>query len=554
MWKIKDVKKNGKKNFKSNVWTLLLVTVVMTFIVGEYFSSNKSFSNINILQEFITDRQNNKKVETFKDDSTIILNEYFDEAISSFVSNRSEGLIEQYNQKHNVYKGVAYTIFNAFTIGQSQLKELVNSIWNSPNKTAIQNAIIISFAIIAMLLRIFISNPILVGESRIYLESINYKKTKIRRLFYPFRKKRYLNIVIAVLLMHLYKFFWNLTIVGGFIKNYSYKMVTYIMAENPNIKPMDAITMSRKMMKGYKWQFFKLDLSFLGWNILAFITFGLSSLYSSPYYKSTVTEIYRIQRNEYKKNKLFNYEMLNDDVLFDKTLLKNQYQNLSSEDLASIENYPGTFVINAKNKPQFEFHHEYDLVSLILLFFVFSIAGWCWEVLLFLFRDGKFVNRGTLYGPWLPIYGVGCTLFIILLQIGGEKNHFSKIANKPFLTFIAIAVVASIVEYFSSFWLEAMTGMKYWNYDGIFMNLNGRICLEGAIFFGLGGSFCLYIVAPFIHKKISKVPQSRKIIVCLILIALMLLDKSITLVYPHQGEGITEYAKPDIEESIHDNN
>ena len=173
MWKIKEVKKNGKKYFKSNVWTLLLVTVIMTVIVGEYFTSNKGLSNIRVLQEFIVDRLNHESIQTFKDDPTIILDEYFDEAISNFISNRSEGLIEQYNQKHNVYKGVAYTIFNAFTIGQNQLKEIVNSIWNSPNKTLFQNIIIITVAFIALGLKIFISNPTLVGESRIYLESIN---------------------------------------------------------------------------------------------------------------------------------------------------------------------------------------------------------------------------------------------------------------------------------------------------------------------------------------------------------------------------------------------
>ena len=540
MWKIKEVKKNGKKYFKSNVWTLLLVTVIMTVIVGEYFTSNKGLSNIRVLQEFIVDRLNHESIQTFKDDPTIILDEYFDEAISNFISNRSEGLIEQYNQKHNVYKGVAYTIFNAFTIGQNQLKEIVNSIWNSPNKTLFQNIIIITVAFIALGLKIFISNPTLVGESRIYLESINYKKTRFRRLFYPFRKGRYKNIVLTILLMHLYKFFWNLTIIGGFIKNYSYKMVTYIIAENPNIKPKDAIKMSREMMDGAKWQLFKLDLSFIGWNILSILTFGISGLYSSPYYKSTLTEIYRLQRKNYKQDKLYNYEMLNDDILFDRDLLKEKYPNMLSEDTQNIQYYPGTFVVSQKNKPQFEFQHKYDLVSLILLFFVFSIAGWCWEVLLFIFRDGVFVNRGTLYGPWLPIYGVGCTLFIILLQVGGEKNHLAKIANKPFLVFIAIAIVATIIEYFSSFWLEAMTSMKYWDYTGIFMNLNGRVCLEGAIFFGLGGSFCYYIVAPFIHKKITKIPQSKKIAVCIVLILLMALDKTVTLVYPHQGEGITE--------------
>ena len=73
--------------------------------------------------------------------------------------------------------------------------------------------------------------------------------------------------------MEFKQFLWNFTIIGGIIKRYSYKMVTYIIAENPHINPNDAIKISEEMMKGNKLQAFKLDLSFIGWNILQIISF-----------------------------------------------------------------------------------------------------------------------------------------------------------------------------------------------------------------------------------------------------------------------------------------
>ena len=117
--------------------------------------------------------------------------------------------------------------------------------------------------------------------------------------------------------MEIYQLLWNLTIVGGIIKKYSYKMIMYIIAENPQISSKDAIRISREMMDGNKLRAFLLDLSFIGWNILQYITFGLAGIYVSPYYTATEVELYAFLRKEYIENKKYGYELLNDTKLYE---------------------------------------------------------------------------------------------------------------------------------------------------------------------------------------------------------------------------------------------
>ena len=71
---------------------------------------------------------------------------------------------------------------------------------------------------------------------RIYLESRIYKKTKIKRVLYTFKNRRYISCIKSILLMEIYKILWNLTIVGGIIKTYSYRMVKYIVALSKGLK------------------------------------------------------------------------------------------------------------------------------------------------------------------------------------------------------------------------------------------------------------------------------------------------------------------------------
>ena len=139
-------------------------------------------------------------------------------------------------------------------------------------------------------------------------------------------------------LNEIYKMLWNLTIVGGIIKNYSYKLVQYIIAENPNIKPKDAIKMSREMMNGNKMQAFKLDMSFIGWNILQYATLGFVGLYVTPYYASTIAELYEVLRKDYIENKKYNVitrvtkQKLSKDNLI-KLIARYGIQELQSENL-----------------------------------------------------------------------------------------------------------------------------------------------------------------------------------------------------------------------------
>jgi len=98
----------------------------------------------------------------------------------------------------------------------------------------------------------------------------------------------------SILLEGLLIYAWSLLlIVPGIIKAYSYAMTQYILADCPDVKAVDAITISRRMMKGHKWEFFVFQLSFLGWFILSGLTLGILSIfYVDPYYYASVAGYY----------------------------------------------------------------------------------------------------------------------------------------------------------------------------------------------------------------------------------------------------------------------
>lgn len=110
--------------------------------------------------------------------------------------------------------------------------------------------------------------------------------------------------------------------------------------------------------------------------------------------------------------------------------------------------------------------------------------------------------------------------------------------KNPLLTFNVNMVVCSIIEYVTSWYIEVTQGTRYWDYTGIFMNLNGRICLECALFFGFGSCICVYFVAPFLEKMFQKLTNKVKITICLILTMLFTADSIYAHKYPHTGEGI----------------
>lgn len=119
------------------------------------------------------------------------------------------------------------------------------------------------------------------------------------------------------------------------------------------------------------------------------------------------------------------------------------------------------------------------------IFVVCSILGWVWEVFLNILLCGVFTNRGILYGPWLPIYGVGAVMVLIIA---------SNVSN-PIQVFLISAASCGLLEYLTSYVMEFIWKMRWWNYGGAW-NVNGRINLLVILLFGCIGLFFHYFMVP----------------------------------------------------------
>lgn len=163
--------------------------------------------------------------------------------------------------------------------------------------SAIIGVLMLAVGIVVILLRIFVGNAILVGGRRFFMENREHT-TKVQTVVYAFKSGRYMNITLTMFLRDLYTFLWTLLfIIPGIIKFYEYRMVPYLLAENPGMERKRAFEISRQMMHGQKLDVFVLDLSFLGWEIISLFTCGiLSVFFVMPYECATEAELYTVLR------------------------------------------------------------------------------------------------------------------------------------------------------------------------------------------------------------------------------------------------------------------
>lgn len=151
----------------------------------------------------------------------------------------------------------------------------------------------------------------------------------------------------------------------------------------------------------------------------------------------------------------------------------------------------------------------------IILFFIYSFLGWSIEVFREFQDKNHFVNRGFLIGPICPIYGVGGVLMLLTL---------SKYKDSPIVLFCMSIIIFSILEYFTSYIMEKLFKARWWDYTDRKYNLNGRICAETMIPFGLLGMFVIYILNPLLIKLLSYVPSNIIMIVAIILVLIFVID------------------------------
>lgn len=442
-----------------------------------------------------------------------------------------------------------------------------------------------AFGIWFLLINVF---PVVIR--RVFLEGMIYEQVTSQRFVFLLRVKKWLRASWIMFVKYIWYSLWCLTIAGIAVKRYSYYLVPFIVAENPDMTAREAVTLSRKMMDGHKWECFVFELSFIGWEILGILTIGIFNIfYTNPYKTAAFTRYYAELRAEALEKGIPGSELLYDTYLYEKAgtfLLRAKYPDVAAfmenpddgeEKLSGwrgflADNF-GILLMRRNQERSYEKHQaeyvrlrsmiddvqglaypvrlypvpeeerrklvqslnymrHYSVWSLMAVFLTLSVFGWLWEVGMHLVSYGEFVNRGALHGPWLPIYGTGAVLMLTLLY---------RFRGKPVLEFCSTILLCGFLEYMTSLVMEIATGgMKWWDYSGYFLNLNGRICAEGLLVFGVGGLAIVYVIAPVIDGLIGEVNEKRIMAVCSALIILFAADAVYSQFQPNTGKGITD--------------
>lgn len=163
------------------------------------------------------------------------------------------------------------------------------------------------------------------------------------------------------------------------------------------------------------------------------------------------------------------------------------------------------------------------LVSMfIVIFFLFSVAGWCMEVTLKLIQYHRFINRGFLIGPYCPIYGWGAVA--VTLIVGGLLARRGTVGE----TFLAGMVVCGALEYFTSWYMEKLFHARWWDYSTKPMNLHGRIWIGNLLLFGAASVVIVKGIVPFLLRALGKIPALTVELMAGGIVVLMLLDNIVS--------------------------
>ena len=164
------------------------------------------------------------------------------------------------------------------------------------------------------------------------------------------------------------------------------------------------------------------------------------------------------------------------------------------------------------------------IYNLVCIFFIASIIGWIYEMIFYKITENILENRGFLYGPYVPVYGFGAVLIVVLLK---------RFKSNPIRLFIGIIIVTGILEYIVGDFMLTVWHRRWWDYTGLFLNINGHVCLRSVLSFALGGIALIYFVEPWILRINNKLKTRTKSIIYISLIAIILVDLILCLTIRH---------------------
>ena len=160
----------------------------------------------------------------------------------------------------------------------------------------VSESLVFGVSVFSMLMGIFIAGPMFVGKNRFLMQS-REMDMEFSTLFSGFNGDEFVNNVKVMFMRDLKIALWTFVfIIPGIIKAYEYYFVPYILAENPHLSQQRVFELSKEMTRGYKWDIFVLEMSFLGWYLLGSMCLGVGTLFVNPYYEATLAELYAAQR------------------------------------------------------------------------------------------------------------------------------------------------------------------------------------------------------------------------------------------------------------------
>lgn len=287
MWKRKNLKDKAKKTVKNNYWTAVVLCFVITILTGEYGNSITGIwqSGDSVLPDYVI-TQNQYLIENEISKDNIAEIQEKQEKIEEITENLTENQLKMVN--------TITSNLNSLTKSQKYIYKIWDAIELFIMNQNLLGVAYVLIAIIAILYIILLAEPLLVAERRYFIIASEKENTKMGVMKEIFKRKNWSNVAVIMFFKSFYNLLWYLTIIGGIIKTYEYRMIPYLLAENPDMNKKEVFARSKQMMKGNKWKTFILDLSFILWEILSTITFGLLDiLYVNPYKIATSVELYK---------------------------------------------------------------------------------------------------------------------------------------------------------------------------------------------------------------------------------------------------------------------
>lgn len=275
-WKRKEIKDKAKKSFRANFWkcvaTALILAIVGGGTAGAFGGGGSAFGN---------------RDEESAGHSINMVNEdwnfSFDADMNDDEGNISIGIGPSGEQDES-----------AEEITEAQEESEVIDI---PAEAMVAFVVVMAVAAlfifaIALVIDAFIANPLELGCKRFFRRNLD-EPASMSNIAFAF-DSNYKNICKTMFLRDLYTVLWSLLfVIPGIIKAYEYKMIPYLLSENPDMPMEEVFAESKMLMTGNKWKAFVLDLSFILWDIASVLTCGIAGIFwVEPYKASTQAALY----------------------------------------------------------------------------------------------------------------------------------------------------------------------------------------------------------------------------------------------------------------------